>query len=200
MNTRSTHPHTPAPAPHFATCTALPPLCIGEPPAPEPEDRRPVQLYALARAESVGWTRNEDTHAALWDLADAGLVRHLGTSIRRGPKDGRGHYTRVFAGSQWEITEPGLVRLRELQDAGIEAPDPDQEIPTWQPAEIAQSTREEAGVYRVELANGAKAVVCRAGTKAAQWRQGWGWADRSGAVTGLPTKADAMRSFRTYRG
>lgn len=43
-------------------------------------------------------------------------------------------------------------------------------------------------------------MVARAGTKAAQWRSGWGWADKHGAVTGLPTKADAMRSFREHRG
>ena len=204
MNPRNTHPHTPAPEitpAQFVTCNELPPLFVGDPPVAPPRDTRPDELHALARVECAGWTRNRETHETLRGLADAGLVIPRGTVIRRGPKDARGHYTRVFAGSQWELTEPGIVRLRTLREAGVEPPaDPAAEIPTWAPAEIAASTREEAGIYRVELANGARGVVCRAGTRAAQWSHGWGWADKHGAVTGLLTKSDAMRSFREYRG
>lgn len=204
MSPRNTHPHTPAnpvtPS-QFITCNALPAQFVGDPPRAAPRDTRPSELYALERVALYGWTRNRSTHETLRDLSDAGLVKSLGTVVRKGPKDQRGHYTRVFAGSQWDLTEPGIVRLRALREAGVEPPnDPADEQPTWEPAEIESSTREEAGIYRVQLANGARAVVCRAGTKSAQWTHGWGWADKHGAVTGLPTKSDAMRSFREYRG
>ena len=171
---------------------ALPPLFTGEPPR---RDDRAETLYALERAARYGWTRNAATHAALSALASAGLVTHEGSEIRLGARltpDAKP--PRVWAGSLWELTEAGLVRLGELRGAiDVTPQDPAAEIPTWTPCEVARSERIRSGEYRVTLTNGHRATVQRdAGV--------WAWSYGCGGVEGLATKAQAIESLRKARG
>lgn len=159
------------------------------------QTRETIRAHALTRAQ-IGWTRNESTDAHLRALASMGLARHLGTEIRLAAVEGSQRRARVWAGSRWELTPEGKAAL--LQLPGVSG----DEIPTWHPSEVASSDRISAGVYRVELANGAKATIARADaiTSASAGLSGWHWIERLGGVSGFPTKAKALESFRQYRG
>ncbi len=177
----------------YPLASALPLSFVGELPR---RDDRADTLFALERVAQFGWTRNERTHEILRGLESQALVTHQGSEIRLGARTQDKRAPRIWAGSHWELTEAGRVRLGELRaSADVQAPDAASDVPTWVPCAVARSERVTAGEYKVTLANGARSTVARA-----EDPRGWGWHDSRGGVVGLDTKAQAVESLRKYRG